>query len=275
MFSGPMISLLIVVALGLLITRIGTVALTFTGLSRELARFQARSAFTGVGYTTKESEHILDHPVRRRIIMLLMLLGNAGIVASITALVPVFMQEEEGTTFTHKLLVLGSGLLLIWAISISPWIDKRLSQLIEWALKRWTKLDVWDYPGLLRLSAGYSVCEISVESGDWLAGKTLATVRLGDEGVQVLGIRRINADYIGAPMGTTFFRAGDDLVVYGKSQLVAELNSRRAGTEGDQAHEERVAEVQQDLEHDISEQQAYELRRAQRKAALESKDAST
>jgi len=38
--------------LSLLITRIATIALSVTGLSRETARFQARSAFTGVGFTT-------------------------------------------------------------------------------------------------------------------------------------------------------------------------------------------------------------------------------
>jgi hypothetical protein len=40
-------SLLVVVLLSLLITRVATVALVATGLSRSTARFQARSAFTG------------------------------------------------------------------------------------------------------------------------------------------------------------------------------------------------------------------------------------
>lgn len=47
-------SLLVVLVLSLLVTRIATVALTHTGLSREVARFQARSAFSGVGFTTSE-----------------------------------------------------------------------------------------------------------------------------------------------------------------------------------------------------------------------------
>ena len=243
-----MISLLVVVALGLLITRIGTVALTFTGLSRELARFQARSAFIGVGFTTSESERVLDHPVRRRIIMFLMLLGNAGFIAAISTLLPVFISAGQGpSTFLMKLLWLTSGLLLIWAISISSWVDRRLSQIIEWALKRWTKLEVWDYPDLLQLGSGYSVCEMTVGVGDWVEDKSLAEVRLGDEGVQVLGIRRANGDYVGAPIGSTYFRAGDQLVVYGKTEQVAELDRRPAGTGGDQAHEERVAELRRTM----------------------------
>ena len=43
----PVISLLIVIVISMLVVRIATVALTLTGLSQPLARFQARSAFTG------------------------------------------------------------------------------------------------------------------------------------------------------------------------------------------------------------------------------------
>lgn len=69
------VSLLIVLTLSILVTRIATVALAHTGLSRESAKFQARSAFTGVGFTTNESEKVVNHPIRRRILLLLMLLG--------------------------------------------------------------------------------------------------------------------------------------------------------------------------------------------------------
>ena len=76
-------TLLLVVAISLLITRVATVILTATGMSRESARFQARSAFSGSGFTTRESETVVDHPVRRRVIGTLMLLGSAGTVAVI------------------------------------------------------------------------------------------------------------------------------------------------------------------------------------------------
>lgn len=58
------VSLLVVLTVSLLVTRIATVALTATGLSRETARFQARSAFSGSGFTTSESEAVVRHPVR-------------------------------------------------------------------------------------------------------------------------------------------------------------------------------------------------------------------
>ncbi len=79
-------TLLVVLTISLLTVRVATVMLILTGLSLPLARFQARSAFTGCGYTTGESEQLVGHPVRRRIISTLMLLGNAGIVTTVGAL---------------------------------------------------------------------------------------------------------------------------------------------------------------------------------------------
>src|SRR3954452_25540852 len=87
------IAVLITIAVSLLITRIGTTALVHTGLSREVARFQARSAFFGVGFTTTEAESVVNHPVRRRIVLWLVLLGNAGIV---TVLASVVLSASSG-----------------------------------------------------------------------------------------------------------------------------------------------------------------------------------
>ena len=47
-------SLFVVLTLSFLITRLATLALTLTGLSRDLARLQSVSAFTGVGYAVAD-----------------------------------------------------------------------------------------------------------------------------------------------------------------------------------------------------------------------------
>ena len=89
------VSLLVIVTLSLLVTRTAAVALTYTGLSHEAARFQARSAFSGVGYTTSEAEDVVNHPVRRRIVMNLMLLGNAGFVTVASSLILTFVSNSD------------------------------------------------------------------------------------------------------------------------------------------------------------------------------------
>jgi hypothetical protein len=56
-------TLIVVLFLSLIVVRIAAEALTLTGISREAARFQARSAWTGTGFTTAEAEQVAGHPV--------------------------------------------------------------------------------------------------------------------------------------------------------------------------------------------------------------------
>lgn len=130
------ISLLVVLTLSILVTRIATVALTHTGLARESAKFQARSAFTGVGFTTDESEKVFNHPIRQRILLLLMLLGNAGVVTAVSSLILSFINlNQSGALLWHIPLLVG-GLMLLWTFASSRWVDRHLSNLVSKALKR-------------------------------------------------------------------------------------------------------------------------------------------
>ena len=54
------LSLLLVVTLSIVVTRVAAVALRHTGLARQTARFQARSAFSGAGFTTNESDSWME-----------------------------------------------------------------------------------------------------------------------------------------------------------------------------------------------------------------------
>jgi hypothetical protein len=78
---GAILSVIAVVLISLLINRFATVALSLTGMSREEARFQARAAMSGVGLTTSRADDIVGHPIRRRIVLWLMIVW-ASIVAA-------------------------------------------------------------------------------------------------------------------------------------------------------------------------------------------------
>lgn len=292
------ITVLCIAIVSMLITRIATVALTLTGLSRDIARFQARSAFSGAGFTTAESELLVTHPVRRRILMLLMFLGNVGLVTLIASLMGSFvgigqsgsigppssvtiqLVTEDGAVvgltdarplaeaaadpddivdietvdswwtvlFGHtkhtqtitRLLVLSLGLLTIWILASSKWVDRRMSRVISWALHRYTDIETHDYHGLLHLSQGYTVTQLTVITGDWLVGKSLIDLKLTMEGVQALSIQRQDGMFIGTPQGHTYIRTGDSIVLYGRAEVLAELSSRKAGEEGDKAHDRWV-----------------------------------
>ena len=238
----PIITLLIVLFFSLLLTRIATVALTHTGLSRESAKFQARSAFTGVGFTTSESEKVVNHPTRRKILMLLMLLGNAGVVTAVSALIVSFIKLESSDTIFWKVALLISGLILLWALANSQWVDRRLSLAISKALNTYTRLSVHDYAKLLHLAGEYQITELAVEKDDWISEKKLSRARLRKEGIMVLGITRENGNYIGAPDGDTQILVNDRLILYGRAKAIHELDERRKGPRGDLEHREKTVE---------------------------------
>jgi hypothetical protein len=234
------ITLLIVILLSLLVTRVATVLLASTGLSREAAGFQARSAFTGSGFTTSESEAVVNHPVRRRVIHSLMLFGSAGVVAVIAGVVISFSEESGGEQWLVRLLVVAAVLFVLWRGSKIAWVDRQLVRLIERGLSRYTDIPASDHVRLLDLAGTYSVLELHVQPGDWVADHTLRELALRDEGIAVLGVQPSQGTYLGVPNGETVLRAGDSLILYGRRAELAALDQRRAGPDGDRAHAEGV-----------------------------------
>ena len=56
----------------------------------------------------------------------------------------------------------------------------------------------------------------------------------------MLGLTRTDGRYLATPTGRTSVAAGDILIVYGRSELLNELDDRPAGRVGDLAHEAAV-----------------------------------
>lgn len=233
-------TVLTAVTLSILITRVASTALTITGIPRHVARFQARSAFSGVGFTTTEAEQVVHHPVRRRIIMLLMLLGNAGIITIAGSLIISFARSRSATSASLRLSLLLTGMVAILWLANSKRFDRYITAVISRLLRRWTDLEIRDYAGLLQLSGEYGISELHVHEGDWLAEKTLGELNLRDEGVAILGIYRPGHGYIGVPKGPTPILPNDLLMVYGRSSVLSDLDERPTGPEGDAQHERAV-----------------------------------
>ncbi len=239
----PLITLLLIILFSIIVTKIATKALMRTGLSRDVASFQAQSAFSGTGFTTSESEYVVNHPVRRRIIRILILLGSAGLTSAMATLVLTFVGQTREQAVL-RLAVLLAGLLALYVFASSSRVDRLLGGVIDWALDRFTSIRVVDYESLLGVGHGYIVSTFRVSEDSWLAGKTLREAGLRQEGVVVLGIYRRMPDgrivYIGAPGPDTRILPGDELIVYGHEEAIASLSRRLAGPQGDAEHEEMV-----------------------------------
>jgi hypothetical protein len=237
-------TIIVVVLVSLLVARVATAALMLTGLSREAARFQARSALTGVGFTTTEAELIANHPVRRRITMTLMLLGSAGLVTVIATLILTFVNAgREQTLERLGLLILVLGALVL--LSRTRAVDRLLNRVIGFGLARWTRVPDGALAELLHLGGDYGIAEVAVDDHDWIAGRTLRELDLRAEGVAVLGLVCSNGSYIGAPVFDLRTRPGDTLILYGPAHRLEGLDRRKAGVEGER---DRVSAVVEQLE---------------------------
>jgi hypothetical protein len=245
-------SVVVVVALGVIINRLAVVALTITGLSRDIARFQSRSAYYGVGFTTAESEDVVNDPARRRIIMTLALIGNAGIATTIASLLLSFTGATRGQAF-ERLAIILTALVGVAALAHSGYLDRQFSRLAQRALCRWTELELRDYAQLLGVRDGFAVGQLRLQRDDWLTARPLRELSLPDEGVHVLGILRANGGYLGMPDGDTLLSADDVVVLYGHADQLADLDDRRRGAVGDDAHAQavRLRNRQAEADHDV------------------------
>jgi hypothetical protein len=226
------LTFLFVLVTSIVVVRIATIALSLTGLSHESAKFQARSAWTGTGFTTAESEKIVNHPVRRRIITMLMVVRGAGLVSMLATLLIGFGRADEEQSIV-RVAILILGVALLWAVAENRRVDILLRRVIRRLLKKYTGLDTRDYASLFHIGGDYGVSELTVEEDDWLAGRTLADLRLSEEGALVLAIVEPDGTYRGAPRGTTRLEPGEQLLVYGRAEALRTLDERKAGLEGE------------------------------------------
>jgi hypothetical protein len=163
-------------------------------------------------------------------------------VTVISSLILTFINVTGSGSFTIRIVFLSAGLLVLWILASSQWVDIYLSRAIDWALKRYTHLELLDYADLLQLSGEYSITELKVKPGGWLAHQTLGETELREEGILVLGIKRNNDSYVGAPNGTTKLLPHDTLIIYGRENSIKNLNTRGRNKIGDLDHAHAVKE---------------------------------
>jgi uncharacterized membrane protein len=213
----------------LIITRLATGALIATGLPPPIARFQARSAYSGSGFTTLEAENVVNHPVRRRVIYTLMMIGNLGTPTLVVTVVLGFVAPGPGDTPT-RLLTLFAVLLVISAFLSSPpltrWLERAGSR---YANRQLLEAFADEPRELLDLGDDFVVCLVPLAAtpGDE-AIRSLRALRTHLEGVDVLGVRQRNGGttvYRGASPTDIELKAGDALVVHGPRATVQRLTT--------------------------------------------------
>ncbi len=207
---GAALSIFVLLSLSVFVTRIAAVALRITGLDEQSARFQSLSAFTGTGFTTSEAESVVNYPIRRRIVTILMIAGNFGLVSVFATLVMSLVATEGDTdAVIEQVSWLLGGLVLLWVLILNKRADRIICAFVGRILESTTFLGKRSFYRLLQVSDGYSVCEHSVGQLDHVEE------RLKNLNLELLALKRADGDVMLEQPQTIRLEAGDSLVVFG------------------------------------------------------------
>lgn len=212
---GAALSIFVLLSLSAFVVRVASVALRLTGLDESSARFQSLSAYTGTGFTTLEAEALVNYPVRRKIITLLMIIGNVGLVSVFATLVASLVHTDGNTqAVLEQLAWLAAGLALVWFLILNKWADRLLCSAIGRVLNSVTVLGKRRFHRLLQLGEGVSVCEhpvtVLLQQGDG----SIAEDQLAELGLRPLGIKGANGELRPVDVAEKL-SASDSVVLYG------------------------------------------------------------
>ncbi len=214
---GAALSIFVLLSVSIFVVRVAAVALRITGLPENSSRFQALSAFTGTGFTTSEAEMVVNYPIRRRIVSLLMIIGNMGFVTVFATIVVSLVRTDGdvGAVIAQLIWLLG-GLSLLWFLMLNGTADRKMCSFIGNVLESVTFLGKRSFRRLVQVSNGYSICEHTFEPiGAGKYGAALAPT-MAQLDLELLAVRRAGGELCVGISGDLQIESGDSLVIFGR-----------------------------------------------------------
>jgi hypothetical protein len=213
--------LLITILVSFIIVRIGGFALQLTGIEPDVARFQALSAFSGTGFTTREAERVVGHRTRRRIVTILIILGNAGTVTVIATLVASFTQVSGYVWFFIRLAVIIGGIFGLYQLIIRSNVGQRF---IDWLQRPFVNRILRGAPAIeeiFHLEKDWAINLVMIKRNSKTIGMSVADITAEGE-IEILGIDRAGT-YLTKPVREEKIAEGDRLLVYGNKKSVKQM----------------------------------------------------
>lgn len=213
---------LVVAVITLVFTKLVTGALIATGMPPGMAAFQARSAFSGAGFTTTEAENVVNHPTRRRIIMVAMTVGALGTPTLVVSVLIGFVAPGPGST-RDRALVAAAGVTLVLIALVNRPVTRSLERLgHRYAQSK--LIPALDGSGqeLLSLDDEFVVAAAAVGTKRSEAPRSLRGLDQALPGVTVLGVRR-GHKLIGESPADLTLDHGDAIIVFGRRQQLTDL----------------------------------------------------
>ena len=210
--------IILILILLLLINEIATVMLSFTGMDREMAKFQALSALTGTGFTTSESESILENRQRRRIIATLMIIGKAGVILLIAGV----FHRYGSDFFSLKILFLLIVIYFIFRFISNKKVSFEIGKWVEgyfvkggWVKKR-------NLEEILHLEKGYGIVELHVSAQSLFVNQPIKSTGLRDQEILILSIEE-HGKVHPLPPADTIIHENDVLTCYARLDYLRKM----------------------------------------------------
>lgn len=188
------------------------------GLSPTSARFEARSAMTGAGYTTTRSEAVALHPAARRAASALMLAGYVGPATVLTLLGVSFVLPPDGEGLRAQAITLGvlcGALVVLDRVGAIRAIGSRPARALARRTTGAGTFDSWT------VIDDHAIATMVVRDG---AGKALEA-----PGVRVLAVTSTGGDTISVTNGEPLRPGpGDRIVVFGRRDAIERLRTSAA-----------------------------------------------
>jgi hypothetical protein len=154
------LTVMVIFTFSTIVVRIASTIMRLTGLPDNVARFQCLSALTGTGFTTRESELIVNYPIRRRVLMTLMILGNLGLISISATFIVTFAAITPTTSaIFEQTLWFALGLILNFVVLANPLVDRLLCSTISRILSATTGLGKRRFLRLLSLEDNLTIGE--------------------------------------------------------------------------------------------------------------------
>jgi len=208
---------LLSIFLSFLIVRAGAIALMMTGVERERANFQALSAFSRAGFTTREAEMVINNPRRRRIISWLIILGNAGLVAIIVTATS-SIATSRGYQLPVAILVIILGIFVLYLLVNRTGFRRKWESFIENRLIKSRFIqDVTEE--LLDLTEGNGIIRVIIDKDSVFINRSLSEITMPRNEYCIVGIQR-GRSWISLPESQETINKGDRLLIYGNTNEI-------------------------------------------------------
>jgi hypothetical protein len=213
--------LLIAILVSFIVVRIGGFALQLTGIEPDVARFQALSAFSGTGFTTREAERVVGNRTRRRIVTILIILGNAGMVTVIATLVASFTQVSGYTWFFIRLAIIVGGIFGLYQLIIRGNFGRRIPAWLQRPVMNRILKEAPAAEEIFHVEKDWAISLVMIKGSSNIIGLSVTDIT-AEEDIEVLAIDRAGT-YLTKPNWDERIAEGDRLLVYANRKSVKRI----------------------------------------------------